>query len=269
MPTLHKLYNSDRPGHLSSRRCAQYFFPMEDFIGGKMGANQLAMGLYNDMFPIVGAGEGAYAATAWTVTTNGTSAAVASAATPGGGVLMTAGSTSTYNTNLQSVNYVVPTTARYYGAAFRVQGSSITTSQWSLGLGNSQPLPFTTDYTDTVCIQKAALTGVITGRVRGASGTAAVTGTLDTIANATEFMCGFSFYLAATTATPGPQGFFWMNDLTTGFAVTAFTSAQLTQLGAILTNYPNMYLNLNITGSAANPTMTVATAIAYGENGYN
>lgn len=225
----------------------------------RIAANILGRLFAKNTFPMVG-GHDPYTAAHWTVTTTGTGAAVADATTAGGGVLLTAGSTSTFNTNLQSKQIWTPVADKWFTVLARVQTSDITTVGFEFNIGNSQVDPATTNYTDVVGMKMAVGAGTVIGKVRGDSGTQAATGTLYTLAAATDAFLGFSFKLNATASSCA--GYWYAGSTIQGATVTAFTSAQLTQLAAILTTPPSMYLNLHAKGSASNPTVTFTSVIA-------
>lgn len=205
-----------------------------------------------------------YSSGRWTATTTGTGAAVASNFDPQGGVLMTAGSSTTFNTNLQGpvTTGITPTEGVPYMALFRVKGSAMATGLgFTLGFGNSQVDPLTTNYTDGFFFKKAVLAATVVGEVRGNSGTARDTGTLLTMANDTMYQFGI-FTIPSATA---PQGLFAVWDQASGIpTVTPFTDLQLAALTAILTTPPTIYCNLNIKGASGNPTAVVNSLFAWG-----
>lgn len=232
------------------------------YAGGGFPANLLAALFSMNMFTSVG-GMFPYASGGWTVTTTGTSAAAAQAATAGGGVKLTAGSDSTFNTNLQSIGIWTPVASKRVIALGRVQASDITTVGFEFNIGNSQVDPATTNYTDVVGIKMAVGAGTTVGKVRGNSGTEA-TVALSTLAATTDMFVGLTFTLNATAALVD-GGFFMGSNLMTA-TYTPFTADQKSQAAAILTTPPSMYLNLHAKGSAGNPTVTYTSAIAGVEN---
>jgi hypothetical protein len=133
----------------------------------------------------------------------------------------------------------------------RLSVSDITAVGFSVGIGNSQADPATTDFTDGIYLRKPATTALVTGRVRGDSGTAAATGTLATAVNNTDILIGFSAKLHATT--PAGQ---WVY----GGTITPFTDAQLVQLIRFLTTPATLFMQLCAKGSAGNPTVLIQAA---------
>ena len=240
----------------------------DDKYGGRApdgGLASLLQGwLFNhDSFPIVG-GIMPYTAAQWTVTTTGTGAAVAQAITAGGGILLTAGSTSTFNTNLESKAIWAPVASKRVVAIGRVQTSDITTVGFEFNFGNSQVDPATTNYTDVIGLKMAVGAGTVIGKVRGNSGTVANSSTLATLAATTDYFFGFTFNLSATAGLVD-GGFFAGSNLMSA-TYTAFSSAQKVQAAAILTSPPTMYLNLHCKGSAGNPTTTFTSVLAHVDN---
>lgn len=216
-------------------------------------ANDLSRTFAVGQFPLIGGGL-PYSAGQWTITTGGTGDAQAEAVTFGGGVLITAASDSDFDTTLDSVQAWTPTSADWVYFLARFQVSDATGIGFRLGVttsGGVAPLPFGTDYTDQVTLDKPIASADVASRVRGNSGTAAAgSAALGTIVAATEVRAGFAFYLHATN----PAGKFFYNG-----AVTEFTAAQRTALGTILTSPPTMYCTLHVTGvTGTNPTLTVA-----------
>lgn len=256
-------YEPTSPGRVALSPSALHYGPESLVTGqapcGFMPANELAALFEKNMFPVVG-GAYPYASGEWTVTTTGTSAAAAQAITAGGGVLLTCGSDSTFNTNLQSKGIWTPAAGKRVVALARIQTSDITTVGFEFNLGNSQVDPGTTNYTDVVGVKMGVGAGTVIGKVRGNSGTQAVSGTLGTNVAATEAFVGFHLYLAAAAADI--QGGFWYGTSIANAVYTPFTSAQRTQALAILTTPPSMYLNLHAKGSASNPTVTFTSVLA-------
>jgi hypothetical protein len=229
----------------------------------RVAANILGEKFSKNMFPRVG-GAHPYTAAHWTVTTTGTGAAVADATTAGGGLLLTTGSTSTFNTNLQSKQVWTPVADKWFTVLARLRVSSITAVGFELNIGNSQVDPASTPYTDVVGLKMAVGAGTVVGNVAGNSGTAANSSTLYTMAADTDAFLGFTFKLNATATSA--QGFWFAGSSLKTATVTPFTAAQLTQLAAILTTPPSMYLNLHAKGSAANPTITYTSVLAHVDN---
>lgn len=157
--------------------------------------------------PFQGIGNGlTYSTLDWTATTTGTSAAAA--ASTSGGVLLTCGSDSTFNTNLQSINLWAPTVQKRIQGLAILQTSDITTVGFEYSFGTSAVDPATTNYTDCIKLKMAVGAGAVIGAVRGGSGTQAVTSTLYTATAATDFVVGFDANLGelanqSTTVTTG------------------------------------------------------------------
>lgn len=241
----------------------------EDLLGDglRLPANLFAQLFEKNMAPIIGGGLNLDYSTSLTVpgftaTTGGTGDATAHSTT--GGLLITTPSDDDFNMNLESVLAVTPTSGKWYGMAARIQVSHATEIGFRLGLGNTQALPFTTDYTDFVGISKAIASANVLGRVRGNSGTAAESSSaLGVIVADTEIEVGMCFYLHATQQS----GYFTYKTATADVpTVTPFTADQLTQLAAILTTPPTSYWNIHATGTTGqNRTMTVTSFIAGGD----
>lgn len=159
--------------------------------------------------PFQGIGNGlCYSTLDWTATTTGTGAAAAK--NTGGGVLLTCGSDSTFNTNLQSINLYAPGVGKRIQAAAILQTSDITTVGFEYSFGTSAVDPGTTNYTDCIKFKMAVGAGTMVGSVRGGSGTQADSGTLYTATAATNFFIGFTANFGtakpdntATTVTTG------------------------------------------------------------------
>lgn len=263
----HKMYVPTHPGFIGipSWRIRDYQVPFEDFVGGFMPANLPAMllagqatGWYGPFGP---------STNRWTTTLTGTGAAVANAAVEGGGILFTTGSSSTFNTNLESVMTFPAVTGRTYGGAFRLQVSAHTGIGFNLGFGNSQVLPFTSEYTDFVGIRKAIASGdVYGGAIGNADAFTETSAKLLTMVDAAEIFIGFSYYLDATA----PYGQFWYYDSTNlKFVAVEFRAAINTEVGKILTTPPTMYANANFTGvTGTNPTATSPLGVFWMENAY-
>ena len=219
-----------------------------------------------DTFTRIGGGH-TYLAAGWTVTTTGTSAAAAQATTAGGGVKLTCGSDSTFNTNLQSIQPWTPVADKWVLAHCRVQASDITTVGWEFNIGASAVDPATTNYTDVFGLKMAVGAGTVLGKVRGNSGTQVTSSTLYTMAATTDAYFGLLFKLSATEANNAGCFFYGSNIMNiTGITdVSAITGAKA-QMAAILTSPPSMYMNLHAKGSAGNPTITFTSAFGQVDN---
>lgn len=167
---------------------ADMHFPIGGSPMGGSAANFYSALFGKLVFNKVGGGI-AYSSGQWTETKTGTSAAIA----PGtlGGILHTAGSTSTFNTNSQSIATWTPTLGKKIVGGALLRTSDITTVGFEFNIGSSAVDPATTNYTDVIGLKMAVGAGVILGKVRGQSGTQAVTGTLFTATAATDFYVGF------------------------------------------------------------------------------
>lgn len=234
--------------------------------GHRLPENMFASLLEKNMAPIIGGAVCPDLSTSltvpgFTVTSGGSSDATAYSTT--GGILITTPSDDDFNMNLESVLAVTPTTGKWYGMVARIQVSHATEIGFRIGLGNSQALPFTTDYTDFVGISKAITSANVLGRVRGNSGTAADTSALGAIVADTEIEVGFCFYLHATAQ----EGYFTYKTATADApTVTAFTSDQITALATILTSPPTSYWNIHCTGTTGQTrTLTVTSFMAGGD----
>src|SRR3990167_7701412 len=128
-----------------------------DGDGHRLPANLFAQMFEKEMAPIVGGGRqtgvGLTAAIGWALTVGGTGDALADDV--GGGILITTPSDDDFNMCLESLLAVTPTSGKWYGMVARIQASHATQLGFRLGLGDSQALPFTNDYTDFVGISKA------------------------------------------------------------------------------------------------------------------
>lgn len=187
------------------------------FTGPKIGTAALPSagfpaflpGLLFGMQPlaIISGGGFGYKSTDFTVTATGTGAAAARST--GGNVLLTCGSDSTFNTNLQSIDLWTPVPDKWIYGVARVVPSDVTTVGFEFGLGTSAVDPGTTNYTDCIKLKMAVGAGTTVGRVRGDSGTEAASGTLKTF-TATAGWVGFKANLgvakAADTATTVTTG---------------------------------------------------------------
>jgi hypothetical protein len=265
MGTSRNLRHEPKDGPPSIRARQLHFDDTWD--GHRLPANLFSQLFEKNMAPIIGGGINQDYGTSLTVpgftaTVGGTSDATAYSTA--GGLLITTPSDDDFNVNLESVLAVTPTTGKWYGMAARIQVSHATEIGFRLGLGNSQALPFTTDYTDFFGISKAIASADVYGRVRGNSGTAAESSSaLGTIVADTEIEVGVCVYLHASN----PAGVFTYKTASAGVpTVTPFTANQLTQLAAILTSPPTSYWNIHATGTTGqNRTMTVTSFIAGGD----
>ena len=141
--------------------------------------------------PFQGIGMGyTYSTLDWTATTTGTGAAAA--LDTSGGVLLTCGSDSTFNTNLQSKTLWAPGVGKKMVGGVILQPSDISTVGWEWSFGTSAVDPATTNYTDCIKFKMAVGAGTVVGAVRGGSGTQSATGTLYTMTAATDAFFGFS-----------------------------------------------------------------------------
>jgi hypothetical protein len=218
-----------------------------------MGALPIAV-LEKNCFPII-SGRTPYVATQWTVDTGGTGGAIAEATTAGGGILATAASDADFNWSIQSKQLLTPTAGKVITCIARIQVSAIDGIGFHLGFGTTQVLPFTTDFTDKIVIQKAILAGAVTGVVRGNAGTAAASATLGTMVNATEIEVGFEALIAATAAGCRVT---WLYNGARMAQTATVDVAQRAQLLAMLTTPQSMYLTADFTGvTGTNPTATV------------
>lgn len=264
MATTNKMYVPTHPGQLGALKLDTFHIPPEDGRSAYMAANVQAALFSKNTFPIIGGGS-PYSASEWAITTGGTGDAQAVATTPGGGLLITYASDDNFDTTLDSVWGFTPATGKVLSARYRVQVSDADGLGIKLGFttgGSAAALPFGTNYTDVIAFSKPIASAAMVGTVRGNSGTAANTGTLVTLSDATEIDIGFACMPHATA----PWGFWYVN-AATGLTVTPFTANQLTQLTAILTTPPTMYHTLHGTGvTATNPTMTVTSCYAQVDN---
>ena len=252
------LETARNPGSLKHR---QLHIPTGEGVGGRLPQNIFAQLFEKNMAPIIGGGMTPDLST--TLTVPGFTASTGGTGDPtgystSGGLLITAPSDDDFNINLESALQFTPATGIWYGMMARIEVSHATQIGFRMGFGNSQALPFTTDYTDQVTISKAIASALVVGKVRGNSGTVADTGTLGTIVAATEIEVGFYCYLHATAQA----GYFFYNE-----TATVFTADQLTALATILTTPPTCMGNINATGTTGNtPTMTVTSFIAGQDN---
>ncbi len=264
MATQNRMYVPTHPGEAGNIKIKSLAVPIEDGITAFLAANGIAALFNKNTWPIVGGG-GTYTSGQWNITTTGTGAAAAEATTPGGGILITTGSTSTFNTDLSSKQVWTPVADKYIAFAARIQVSHATQIGFDLGITNSQADPQTTDFTDSIEFRKAVGGATVVGRVRGDSGTAASTSTLLTMTAATEYEIGF---YAKLNATAGNCQGSWFVGVTGGpYTETAFTANQRAQLARILTTPPSFAFNLSGKGTTGvNPTMTVTAALLQADN---
>ena len=228
--------------------------------GAYLAANKIAEMFEKNVFPRIGFGH-PYVAAQWTVDTAGTGGAVAESSVAGGGILLTTASDAAFNNNHQSVQIWTPAAGKIVSCWARVTPNDVDKIGFKIGIGDAQADPFATNYTDCVVISKAVATGIVTGAVRGNSGTQAVSGTLVTMTDASTADLGFWFSIG-TSATVGTAGAWYCNGTWTGF-----TAAQCVQLFAILTTPPSVYFNVNATGTTGgNYTLQVIAAACEVDN---
>lgn len=202
-----------------------------------------------------------YASGLWTVTTTGTGAAAAQGTHPGGGVLLTCGSDSTFNTNLQSKAGWTPVANKWVCAACRVQTSSITTVGFEFNIGSSAVDPATTNYTDVIGFKMAVGSGAVVGKVRGNADTQVTTSTLYTMTAATDAYFALIFKLNATAANNAGWFIYGSSpENITGVTSIGDITGGLAQMALILTTPQTMYLNLHAKGSTGNPTVSFSSA---------
>lgn len=221
--------------------------------GAYLAANKIGEVFEKHVFPVIGRGR-AYVASQWTVTDGGTGDAWAESSAPGGGLKITTPSDDNFDMELQSVQGWTPSANKTVSLAVRFYVNDADKIGFHIGLGNTQTLPFTTDFTDKVVIQKAITSTAVVGSVRGNSGTAASSGTLATCTDGGVIDAGFWFRIGSSASTS--SGAWYCNGVWT-----PFTSAQQAQLYAILTSPPTMYFTIACTGTTgANYNMTVVAA---------
>lgn len=268
MSTNREVRYPTKKGPPSIRSRKLHFFDDDNNDGARLPANIVSRMFEKNMAPIIGGGVGFGASLTafpgWSITTGGTADALVDHTL--GGILMTAASDSDFDMTLDSVMTVTPTTDKWYSMLARIQASADDGIGFKLGLttgAGAAALPFGTNYTDVVAISKEIADATVVGTCRGNSGTAANSGDLGDIADATEVEVGFCFYLHATK----PQGFWYYKTLTADApTVTAFTANQKTQVAAILTSPPTMYWTIHITGvTGTNPTLAVTSFLAGGD----
>jgi len=206
-------------------------------------------------FPIIGDGR-AYVAAQWTVADGGTGDAWAENSTAGGGLLITTPSDDDFNMSLQSIQLFTPAASKRMTCYARFAVDDADKIGFAIGLGTTQVLNFTTDFTDKIVLQKAITATAMVGAVRGESGTAANSATLATVTDAGIVQAGFSCVIGSSAATSSGV---W---IVGGVGVEPFTAAQLTQLFAMLTTPQSLYFTINCTGvTGATHTLTVISAI--------
>lgn len=239
-----------------------------DHDGFRLPANMLSRMFEKNMAQIIGGGGNPNLGTSltvpgYTVTTGGTADATAYSTT--GGLLMTLASDDNFDMTLDSALNVTPTTGKWYSMLARITVSGATALGFKIGLttgAGDAALPFGTNYTDVVAISKAIASANVVGTCRGNSGTAADSSTLGAIST-TEVEVGFAFFLHATT----PAGYWsYKTAAAETPTITAFTSAQLTQVAGILTSPPTMFWTIHGTGvTGTNPTLNVTSFLAGGD----
>lgn len=254
------------PSRKSTWSPADAFFPDKSPFG-HMGSNPIARKF--GARPFQGIGDGlTYSTLDWTVTTTGTSAAAA--ADVSGGVLLTSGSTSTFNTNLQSITNYTPgagvgapaSDVGWIAGGWILQSSSITAEGFDVGFGASTVAPQNADYTDTISFRMAVGAGTIVGRVRGDSGTAASTATLFTATAATDLFLGFYASLGkakrgilGTTVTTGASSATQTVGSTAGMAVGDLLyfggATKLWRVVSSITNATTVVVNASISTTTA------------------
>lgn len=185
-----------------------------------------------------------YSASDWTETTSGTGAAIADDLSNGGGVLLTAGSTSGKEAGVQSAKQVAPLSGQVVLCGLEFSLSHASNGGFYFGMGNVQADPKGTFYTNFIGLVKATGAATMIGRV--SSGSAASSGTLATLS------AGLKQYCVLLAKLDGSGGFFNTNG-----TVTAFTTDQITQLGGIPTTPPTDWsATLHAFGSSGNPALT-------------
>jgi hypothetical protein len=226
----------------------------------RLPLNDISAAMEKDMFPRIGGGwVQAWSLTntpGFTLVTGGTNDAIAESTS--GGVILTAASDDNFDMTLTSKLAYTPTAGEVFSMLARIQVSAVTGIGFKIGLttgGAAAALPFGTNYTDAVVINKEIADATVTGKVRGTSGTEATSGDLGDMVNDTEIEIGIVCKIGAAGAN---WGFFSYNG-----TVTAFTADQLTQLAALLTTPQTMYGTIHITGvTATNPTLTVTSLLS-------
>lgn len=242
--------------HRTGFRHRKMRVPRQDGAGSHMSAYDQGAFFEKNTFPRVGGGL-PYVATGWTVVTGGTGDAQAEAATAGGGILITAPSDDDFDVTLTSVQAMTPAAGKVWSFLTRIQVSDADGIGFYVGFttgGAAAALPFGTNYTDVVALRKAITDEEVLGHVRGNGGTAANTGTLVTMENATEIEVGFTCKIDADNAWGE-----WYHD----GQITQFSAAQLVQLEALLTTPQSMYATVHVTGvTSTTPTLTVTSLLA-------
>lgn len=260
MPLNSKLFMPTHPGLLGVNKVADQRVPEEDGLCSFLPATIAA--LRSGQFYTVADMGCHYVAGEWTVTTGGTGDAQANATTAGGGALITAASDDNFDTTLDSVVPITLASGKRFAFVTTFQVSDATGIGVKIGFttgGSAAALPFGTNYTDVIGFSKAIAAAPLVGTARGNSGTAANTGTLATMAAATEVTVGCFGIAHATT----PMLQFYVGTPGGGGTITPGTADQLAQLTAHLTTPPTMYFTLHVTGvTATNPTATFREVLA-------
>jgi hypothetical protein len=261
MPLNHKAFQPTHPGRLGVVKQADLRVPEEDGLCSWLPATIAAL-RSGQFFTCMDMGN-RYIAGDWTITTGGTGDAQAQAITKGGGALITFASDDNFDTTLDgALGVPVLASGKRFGFVATLQVSDLDGIGWKVGFttgGGAAALPFGTNYTDVFGFSKAILAGAVVGTARGNSGTAANSGTLGTMADATEITIGM-FGVAHATA---PELSFYYGTPGGGGAVTPATSDQLAQLAAHLTTPPTMLFTIHGTGvTGTNPTLTFREVLA-------
>ena len=265
MATLRRLFVPTHPGRRSPTFGARHLHHDNAISDGQAGVAAFLLGHLQEKntFPLV-CGFMPYTAAQWAVTSTGTSAAQAQAATAGGGILLTTGSTSTFYSGLQSAAKVTPAAGKRYNFVCRAQVSHATQIGFNFGFGNTQADPTNTEYTDFVGFRKAPTSADVKGTIIGnGSGVPVQSSALLTVTAATEFELGMTFVLGATAAEC--SGSWWVNGTETQFA--SVTGA-LDEVVKLLTTAPTTFgLTLFCTGTSGNnPTCTITSCLAEVDN---
>jgi hypothetical protein len=251
------MYVPTHPGKLGvgAFKIRNYHVPPEDGLGAYMAAFPVGSLLNRNAFPTIGGGV-PFDINAWTETTGGTGDVPggAYATTAGGGRLFTLASDDDFDYTIASKQVLTPASGQYWTMGCRFHVSAATGVGIKLGFATAAALPFGTNYTDIVGFSKDIASADLKAVVRGNSGTQSASAALATVADNTEVEVGFYAYIHATS----PHGAFFVNG-----TETRMSSAQLTQLAAILTTPQSMYLTVHGTGvTGTNPTITVTSLVA-------
>lgn len=265
MATTHRKYFPTHPGRDGGICPADFHFSpasasrVQDPCGF-MAANTLGELFCKNVFPMVSPGTG-YNANLWTTTATGTGAAVADSSAAGGGILLTTGSTSTENTNLQSLQIWAPLAGkpqRIVGLA-RVIPLDITLSGFEFSFGTSAVNPMGTDYTDAVSIRMLQATPGIIGKVRGSSGAGVRLGIPKAASTNTAVTTGASSATQTLTTT---------SNISAGDCLYFVTTAAYRQVASV-TNGTVVVLDLTVSTTTAEvvkifaPLYTAAAATEY------